>query len=254
MNIIEELTCNYCKKIYEDPVILDCCQEDICRKDFEKIITNNETCPNVDCQSNPKTFMPNRKLKKLIEKYELDKISINGEYEEVLKKFREKIDKIEKMNKDPEILIHEKFSELERKLDLDRELAKEAINKLADEMSNTLKNYKEQFSQKCKSESKIEKCNDLIIGMRKEEHEYQNFISSLGNKNEDKDKRKEEIKAKIGKLDSEIQKYESELFENTTIEYMEMEKTSELKFKEIFGKLNVSRIISKKFFYCSKGI
>jgi hypothetical protein len=246
MNIIEELTCNYCKKIYEDPVILDCCQEDICRKDFEKIITNNETCPNVDCQSNPKTFMPNRKLKKLIETYELNKVTINSEHENVLREFREKIDKIEKINNDPENLIYEKFSVLKSKVDLDRENAKVYIDKLADDTLNCLNKYEKQFKQKCKS--KIENCNDLIIGMRKEQHDYQNFISSLGNKNEDKDKRKEDIKAKIGKLDSEIQKYESELFENTTIEYMEMEKTSELKFKEIFGKLNVSRIISKIFF------
>jgi len=246
MNLIKELTCNYCKNIYEDPVILDCCQENICKKDFEKILANHENCPNINCQANPKTCVVNRILKKLIETYELNKVTINSEHENVLREFREKIDKIEKINNDPENLIYEKFSVLKSKVDLDRENAKVYIDKLADDTLNCLNKYEKQFKQKCKS--KIENCNDLIIGMRKEQHDYQNFISSLGNKNEDKDKRKEEIKAKIGKLDSEIQKYESELFENTTIEYMEMEKTSELKFKEIFGKLNVSRIISKIFF------
>ena len=48
------------------------------------------------------------------------------------------------------------------------------------------------------------------------------------------------MKEKLRNLDSEIEKYEKELFDYTNIEYEAMK--SEIEFKNIFGKLNVSII------------
>lgn len=240
MALFEDLTCNYCKKIYQDPVILVCCGEDICKKDAEQILKSDGICPNVDCQEKITTFTSNKKLKKLIEKYGLSKVPINEEYEKVLKDFRGKIDELEKMNQYPDLLIYNKFTDLEGEVQKDKEMAVLYINKIADEIMDSLKKYKEQFKINSLSESKIEKCQELISKMREEENSYETFISSLANRNEEKDKRKEEMKEKLRNLDSEIAKYEKELFDYTTIEYKAMK--SELKFKEIFGKLNVSII------------
>lgn len=126
MNIVKDLTCSYCNKIYEDPIILDCCGQNICKKDIQIIKTNQENCPNVECQKNTFTFKSNNIVKMLIENYELNKIPFESEYEKVLKELNEKIDKLEKIKSNPENIIYEKFSELKRKIDLDREYAKHA--------------------------------------------------------------------------------------------------------------------------------
>jgi hypothetical protein len=237
MNLSEDLTCIYCKKIYQDPVILHCCGENVCKKDAKQIIASDGICPNVNCQEKLTTFTTNKKLKKLIEEYELNKVPINGEYKEVLIDFRGKIDKLENMNKDPDNLIYNKFSDLERKVQEDKENAILHINKIADDIMDSLKKYKEQFKTNSLSESKIEKCQELISKLRKEENSYETFISSLANRNDEKDRKKEQMKENLKNLDSEIEKYEKELFDYTTIEYEAMK--SELKIKEIFGKLNV---------------
>ena len=240
MSLIDELTCPYCKRVYSDPYMLDCCEENICKSDIDKIMANDGICPNAECQEKLTKFTSNKILKKLIEKYELNKISINSEYGKVLTEFKEKIDKIEKINKDPNNFIYEKFLELELKVDLDREIAIQSINKQADEIMDKLKEHKEKFTNNCKLETKMNNCQELIDTMRNEEESYEKIISSLAQTNQEKDKKKLEIKEKIINLESEIEKYKRILFDNVTIEYEKM--SSELKFEEIFGKLIV-RII-----------
>lgn len=113
------------------------------------------------------------------------------------------------------------------------------IDKIADDILKNLNNYKVKIEQKKKIESKIKNCDELISKMRQEEKECKKFMISLANKNEDKERRKEDIKVHIRNLNSDIENFENELFEKNTFEYEEMASNSELKFKELFGKLKV---------------
>ena len=43
MNIIEELTCKLCHEIYDEPVTLNCCGENVCKKHIEQILSNKSS-------------------------------------------------------------------------------------------------------------------------------------------------------------------------------------------------------------------
>jgi hypothetical protein len=75
----------------------------------------------------------NKLIQKLVEN-ELHEFKIYPTYKEIINNFKSEIDALEKIAKDPENLIYEKFRELKRQVDLEREQTKFQIDSLADDI------------------------------------------------------------------------------------------------------------------------
>ena len=41
MNIIEELTCKHCHEIYDEPVTLNCCGDNVCKKHIDELLSHS---------------------------------------------------------------------------------------------------------------------------------------------------------------------------------------------------------------------
>ena len=159
MNVEEDVTCTYCKNIYNDPVFLNCCGNNICKQHIDSILAKKETieepaCPLCNTEIQNQTFHINRPLKNLIEKRELHNLKLDPKFENTLINFKDKIENMEKLEKDPDSIIYESISELKRQVDLDREQLKEKIDQQADEIIKTLESLEIEFKQESKAKVK----------------------------------------------------------------------------------------------------
>ena len=142
MNITKLLTCDYCSKIYKDPVFLNCCGKHICKDDLNKKIETaslNAKCPLCEHEIQNQNFRINETLNIMINEFELHEFKLDPEYGAILKEFREKIQCFKNSCNYPEISIDKNFSELRRTFDLDNENAKLEIDKNAKNILNKLK-------------------------------------------------------------------------------------------------------------------
>lgn len=250
MNINKTLTCKYCNKIFKDPIALNCCGKTICKKDIDELLSNaNNKCPFCDHDIQNQSFNINEILQALIEDNELPKFKINSEHESIFKNFKEKIDSLKAMHKDPENTIYNKFSELRRLVDLDRENAKQEIDRLADKIINELNAFESQFKLECKSKSNLDYYESVIENMSTKLNEYEKCLNTVGCSDEHRNEFSKEISKTIDVLENELNAYENKLFKYQTIEYKPIENVIDL--EDIFGELLVSR--NKYFSYFTLG-
>ena len=107
MNIKEEFTCKICKQIYTDPITLNCCGENICKKHIEKIMSRDKfTCLLCQEENFNQKLNVNKFVEKLISKG-LHKYEIDSKYQETLNKLEKEVDKIEAILNNHEEIIHE---------------------------------------------------------------------------------------------------------------------------------------------------
>ena len=238
MNLEEDIKCAICKEILLDPVSLNCCGENVCKKHIDEILSkqakNEIACPLCKSDIQNQKFHINKAMKSLIER-ELHKIKINPEHENLLKSFKEKIKMFEAMQSDPETFIFEESAELRRLVDLDRENAIKEINELADDLINKLKSYENQLKENTKSDSNLVDSKSTLEKMKKELDEYEKCLKSVFNTENDRKIKSEEVQKAIQLLNREIENYKYKLFENKSYVYEPM--TDE--FKKYFGKLTI---------------
>lgn len=94
MNIKEELACSHCKQILSDPVSLNCCGSNVCKKHIDEIVIGsaNKFCWLCGKSLPNHQFQVNIHLKSLIEMG-----STINDFEKVLNDLGEKIKMIENM-------------------------------------------------------------------------------------------------------------------------------------------------------------
>ena len=94
MNIKEELACNHCKQTLSDPVSLNCCGSNVCKKHIDESVigSTNKFCWLCGKSLPNHQFQVNKPLKSLIEMG----LTIN-DFEKVLNDLGEKIKMIENM-------------------------------------------------------------------------------------------------------------------------------------------------------------
>jgi hypothetical protein len=165
-------------------------------------------------------------------------LKIDPKYESIIKTLSEKIKQIEILHTDPENFIYNKFNELKRLVDLDRENAKVEIDKIADEIIQKLDSNEKELKGECKSVANLEYYGILIYNMRVDLNDYEKFFKSLKSTDDERENKSEEIEEMIIVLESEIKEFENKLMKNKTIEYDPMQ----TKISDIFGKLTVSEI------------
>ena len=93
----------------------------------------------------------NRLLKKLIEDRKIQNFKIEPEYNEVLASFKQRLNKMKSIHDDPENFIYDKFAELRRRVDLDKEKAIQKIEKLSNDLINKLNSVEDELKIECKS-------------------------------------------------------------------------------------------------------
>ena len=240
MNIKDDFKCKHCNETFKDPVSLNCCGENICKKHIDDLLlqTTNASCMFCDKPLPRQEFHINKVLKNLIDR-ELHNLTIDQKYEDVLGQLKMKISQIENMHDDPENVIYAKISELKRQVDLDRENAKVKIDQAADAIINKLDTYQTELKAGCYSISDSQYNANLVANMKIKLIEYESILKSLNKTNHERDNKSKEIQRANFILETEIQEYESKLFKNKTLEYEPMKKI----ISSIFGKLIVSIII-----------
>ena len=224
MNIIEILTCKYCNEIFNDPVTLNCCCENICKKHIDVLLSQSSACPLCNSDNPNQNSKINNTLKALVVDVELHKVEISNmsDYKTVLKAFSQKITTIETMLNDPESFVFNKLSDLRRLVDLDREMAKFEIDKLAEDILKRLDSYEAEFKADYKSRSNLEYYSELVNKTKTELHGYESFYKSLKNTPQERENKCDEIKVAIIALEKEIRNYEKKLFGGKSIAYEPM--------------------------------
>ena len=239
MNLIENLTCKYCEKIYSEPVFLNCCGKNICKADIDAISkssTGSFSCPICNTELKNETFQINQLVQVLIDKTELHKLKIDPAYIKTLNDFKEKLARIENIHKDPLNLIYEKISELKMKVDLDREKAKAEIDRLADDMMTKLNSWESEFKAGSKSNEFLDYYNNLIATMKNNLNEYEKCLESLSFTDEDRKTKRIAITDVITTLEMETESFKNKLFKLKSLTYEPMK----AEFGSLFGKLNVT--------------
>ena len=241
MNIKEELTCKQCKSIYNEPIFLYCCSDHICKehlsKELSNLSLNKITCPFCSSEIDKHGLNVNKLIQKLVAN-ELHKFKIYPKYKELINNFKSEIDALEKIAKHPENLIYEKFSELKRQVDLDRENSKAKIDDLANDMIEKLETFEKVFKHDSKSKLVSNNFNELIAESKKQLKENEKYVNLFSIENSDREEKSIEANAIITNLKSNRNKLEKDLFCNKSFKYKE----SSLNIDDFFGKLIVSNI------------
>ena len=241
MNIEEDITCSWCKSIFNDPVFLSCCGSNICKQHIDSILANKETieepaCPICNTEIQNQTFQINRPLRNLIEKRELHNLKLDPKFEKTLKSLNDKIENMKRVEIDSDSIIYESISELKRQVDLEREQLKEKIDKQADEIIIKLESLEIEFKIDSKTKVKEVFDDDFKKRLNSQLLGYENTLNSLAKSNEEREKKRLEVEKTLKILQLKLFQLESELFSNKIINYEPFAKNSE----DLFGKLDVS--------------
>ena len=251
MNIDQDLTCKCCNRIFNDPISLFCCGENVCKEHFDQMEILR--CP-LCSQSLPKqNFEVNKLLKKLIDDRKIQNFKIEPEYNEVLANYKQRLSKIKSIHDDPENFIYEKFAELKRQVDLDKEKAIQKIEKLADDLINKLNSVEEELKIECKKNSNSAEYDKFIRKMSAQLDDYECSLKTFNDS--DRKAKIKEIKESISAFDKQIIGYERKLFKYQLINYvpfntdfldgeLDIIKTDKHAVKHLLGSDSVISLIS----------
>ena len=127
MNIKDELTCKQCKSIYNEPIFLYCCSDNICKEHLSSELSNSSlnkiTCPFCSTDIDKHGLNVNKLIQKLVEN-ELHNFKTDPKFKDLISDFRNEIQQVKKILNDPENFVYDKLSEIKRQVDFDREYCK----------------------------------------------------------------------------------------------------------------------------------
>ena len=209
MNIKEDLTCKYCREIYTNPITLICCGDNICKQHIEELISisknscNRFMCPLCDEENSNQNLNVNKFIQKMVEN-ELHKFKIDAKYKEAVENFNKEIQSLETLLKDPESFIYEEINELKRQVDLDREILKSQIDKLADDLIQKLDFYMDKFKNEHK-DIDFSRYESLVESSKNELLEYRKCLDLFSVESEKRDQHSKESKLIIKQLEQKTQ-------------------------------------------------
>ena len=240
MNIKQELTCNYCHEIFQNPILLTCCNESICKAHIEELISSSTssefTCPlcNGENQLNSK-FNFNKFMQKMLEN-ELHKFKIDSKYKNVFNSLKNEIENLETILNNSDSIIVDKMSELKRQVDLDREQLKIEIDELADGLIQQLQVYEDKFRAEYKKNFELENLNSLAESSRIHLNEYEKVLSSFSANKEGQDEKKNQSENLIRLIQTKKKRAKNALFSNLLIKFRPVETNKE----DLFGRLVIN--------------
>lgn len=241
MNLKEELTCKDCKQIYQSPITLNCCGENICKKDIEKLISkdssNKFTCPLCSEENFHQKLNLNNFMQKMVEN-KLHKFKIDSKSKRTLKDFKIKVENLERIATDPKNYIHEEIDGIKRQVELDRETLKSRIDLLADGLIQELESYESMFKAEYKPAMYLD---SFVKSSRKQLTEYEKFLNLFSAKKEEKAEKRKQSKNAINMIQLKIDQVKTKLFSNLSIQYQPIQNNSTCCLGELVVK------VKKKF-------
>ena len=236
MNMKENLTCKCCNQVYNEPIILTCCGESMCKQHINELVSiddsNTFLCPFCNKQIQNQNFIVSKTIQYLLD-MEAHKITIDPKYERVLNNFKTEIKNLETILNEPENFIYEEINELKRNVDLDRESAKSKIDKLANDFIQQLETFEKQFKEEYKTNVDMKHFISLAETSKKQLAEYEKFLSLLSTKAEERDKKSKKSEITIKNLQHKIKELKRSLFSNKLITYKPMD----TKIQDLYGQL-----------------
>lgn len=250
MNIKDDLTCNYCNQIFNNPVLLTCCSENICKQHLEELMSNNSSnkfnCPLCNNENSNQNLNVNKFVEKMV-RNELHKFHIDSDSKLLLNNFRKEIANLEKIIKDPDNVIYEEISELKRQVDLDREKGKAELDELADDLIQQLESYESKFKSEYKANVDFKYYNDFIESSRQQSTQYEQFLNLFSTSKQERHEKGKEQERLMNLLQSKVKEVRNKLFLNSGLSYKPMEDS----IKDSFGRLTIKvRFLSKKNYVC----
>jgi hypothetical protein len=149
--------------------------------------------------------------------------------------FKNEIQKLEAILKDPDNVIYAEISELKRQVDLDREQFKSKVDELADGLIKQLEEYEAKFKSDYKKNVDLEQYNALLKSSQNKLTEYENFFNLFSTKQEERVEKNKQTVQKTNSLKSQIKKLKSKLFSDLSLTYI----SSEYDVDDFFGALLV---------------
>ena len=247
MNIKERLTCKCCNEIFINPITL-VCGDSICKHHIDELVSSNTSekfkCPLCDKENLNHDLEANKLIQELIE-IRLHEFKINPSYEAIFNSFKMEIKNFETILKDLENYIFTEISELKRLVDLDREILKNEIDKLADDSIKQLESYEEKFRTEYKTNVGLNYYKDLVESAKKKLIEHEECLSLFSIDDEKREGKCKETKKIVEELHQNYIQLKKNLFSNSFLTYKPMEKN----IKDFFGKiiLEVSEILVRLF-------
>jgi chromosome segregation ATPase len=242
MNINEQLTCKYCKEIFNEPVTLSCCGINICKRHIDELLSIDESntflCPFCDAENANQHYCINGLIQTLVQN-ELHKLEMNSDHKVTFNSLKAEIEKLEAVLKDPENIIYEEIHELKRKVDLDRERLKSEIDELANGLIQQLEEYEAKFKSDYKKNVDLEHFNALVESSRKKLTEYEKFFNLFSTKQEERVEKNKQTVQETHSLKSQIKKFKSKLFSNLSLTYKPTEHGVENLFGELLVKVSL---------------
>jgi hypothetical protein len=182
MKIVDEIIkCGLCDDVYDEPILLTCCSESICRKHIDRDAKKYICCfcdQEHDLSKNK--FPINKTIEKLL-KAEFDKLEFGNEYDNA-RKFCSELDnlisKFKNTLKDPTGCIHDHVSNIKMKIDLRRDDFKLKIDKICEDMITKLESFEKTCVQNL-STSSLEAIYKSKFDKIKKEFDLDNSIQDF---------------------------------------------------------------------------
>ena len=237
-----EFTCKICDEIYTNPITLNCCAENICKKHVEQIMSRGTfTC--LLCKE--ENYNQNLKVNKFVEKLiaqDLHKYEIESKYQETLNNLEKEVEKIEAILNNHDKVIHEEINELKRQVDLEREILKSQIDERADDLIQQLESYEAKFKTEYKTIVDFEHYNSLVESSRKKLEEYESCLNLFSAKHQEREEKYIESENMIKNLQAEIVELNNRLVSNLSITYKPFRGNMEDLYGQIITKVSESII------------
>ena len=233
MNMKEKFTCKICKEIYTNPITLNCCGENICKKHIEKIMSSNKfTCLLCKEENYHQKLIVNEFMENLIA-HDLHKYEIDPKYQETFNNLEKEVQTLEAILKNPEHAIDEEIKKLKRQVDLERVKLKSQIDERANDLIQQLESFSNRLKEEYKTNVDLEHYNSLVESSRKQLEDYEHFLKLFSSKNQEREEKRMQNEKKLKNLKSKIRKLKDLLFSNFSISY----KPFKGNIEDLYGKI-----------------
>lgn len=196
-NVKNLVYCEFCKKLFEQPLVLPC-SNTICAKDLFELNINNELSGKNSvycyfCQKVhdvPKDGFPSNETIKTLIRLNFQDLSFGYKHQEAKQKcikLETTIRDFENFQRDPKSVINQQFSSLRSKIDLRRENLKNLIDKTSDKLINQVNKLESDCNANVRAD--FQKPDLDFINELKEKLTEANFELDKFEYNEDKWKR-----------------------------------------------------------------
>jgi hypothetical protein len=201
MCLKSSLTCSYCSKIFQRPILLPC-NDTICQshlKEFSVVKNNEITCKlcNNKCAVNGAEFEPNKAVQHLIDNENFlsdDEKNLKKVINDLFKAIQCQMDTFVSTKNKLDVECYDHFAEVRRQIEMHREKLKSQIDDIANDMCNKVDEFEKKFVKKFlnKKELEIPFNHELNLeeDMRKFNENFRNpkiTIESISELKSDKD-------------------------------------------------------------------